>query len=104
WFWGFRKTGPYVRARLGLAHLLWTSGRCDEAVRHLQEMLRLNPNDNQGVRLTLAGILLFLDMDDELARLLGRYADEESAAWAYTGALLAFRRQGDTIEARRTLK
>ena len=67
-------------------------------------MLRLNPNDNQGVRYTLAGWLLVLDRDDDLARLLRAVTDEGSAAWAYTKALLAFRRQGDTPEARKLLK
>src|SRR4051794_39718568 len=28
--------------------------------------------------------LLFLDRDDDLARLLGQFPDEGSAAWAYT--------------------
>jgi tetratricopeptide (TPR) repeat protein len=102
-FWGVLETRPYMRARLGLAHSLWTAGRRDEAVRHLQDMLRLNPNDNQGVRYTLAGFLLFLDRDDDLDRLLQQY-DEGSAAWAYTKALLAFRRHGDTPEACQLLK
>ncbi len=103
-FWGILETRPYMRARLGLAHCLWTAGRRDEAVQHLQDMLRLNPGDNQGVRYTLAGFLLFLDRDDDLARLLQQYPDEASAAWAYTKALLAFRQQGNTIEARQLLK
>jgi hypothetical protein len=67
-------------------------------------MLRLNPNDNQGVRHALAGFLLALDRDGDLARLLDHYPDEGSAAWAYTKALLAFRREGDTAEARRLLE
>src|SRR4051794_39764061 len=103
-FWGLLETRPYLRARLGLAHALWTAGRRDEAVQHLQDMLRLNPGDNQGVRYTLAGFLLFLDRDDDLARLLQQYPDAGSAAWAYTRALLAFRRDGDTLDARRLLK
>jgi tetratricopeptide (TPR) repeat protein len=103
-FWGLLETRPYMRARLGLAHSLWTAGRCDAAVRHLQDMLRLNPGDNQGVRYTLAGFLLFLDRDGDLAHLLQQYPEEGSAAWAYTRALLAFRQQGDTVEARRLLK
>src|SRR5262245_32913679 len=94
-FWGLLETRPYLRSRLGLAHSLWAAGRRDEAVRHLQDMLRLNPTDNQGVRYTLAGFLLFLDRDDDLARLLQEY-DEASAAWSYTKALLAFRHHGDT--------
>jgi tetratricopeptide (TPR) repeat protein len=103
-FWGILETRPYLRARLGLAHALWTAGRRDEAVQHLQDMLRLNPNDNQGVRYTLAGFLLFLDRDDDLARLFQQYPEETSTAWAYTQALLAFRHQGDTPDAQRLLK
>ncbi len=103
-FWGILETRPYMRARLGLAHSLWTAGRRDEAVRHLQEILRLNPGDNQGVRYTLAGFLLFLDRDDTLARLLQQYPEEGSAAWAYTKALLAFRQHGDTPESRQLLQ
>jgi hypothetical protein len=37
-------------------------------------------------------------------RLLQQYPDEGSAAWAYTKALLAFRRHGDTPEAHQLLK
>src|SRR5947209_17096120 len=54
-FWAVLATRPYMRARLGLAHALWTAGRREAAVRHLQDMLRLNPGDNQGIRYTLAG-------------------------------------------------
>lgn len=103
-FWGILETRPYMRARLQLALVLWTSGRRDEAVAHLKEMLRLNPNDNQGVRYTLAGLLLRLDRDDELAALLDQYPDDAMAEWAYDRALLAFRRHGDTPESRRLVK
>jgi tetratricopeptide (TPR) repeat protein len=103
-FWSLLETRPYMRARVGLAHSLWTAGRREEAVRHLQEMLRLNPNDNQGVRYTLAGFLLFLDRDDHLARLLQQYPDEGLATWAYSKALLTFRQEGDTAEARELLE
>ncbi len=104
YFWGLLETRPYMRAREGLAHALWAEGRRDEAVAHLQDMLRLNPNDNQGIRYTLAGFLLFLDRDEDLAKLLAQYPDEGSATWAYTRALLAFRQQGDTPETRNLLK
>ena len=102
-FWGLLETRPYMRAREGLASKLWTMGRRDEAIRHLQDMLRLNPGDNQGVRYTLAGWLLAEGRDEELARLLEEY-DEGSAFWAYTKALVAFRRHGDTPETRKLLK
>ena len=101
-FWSVLDTRPYMRARLGLAHLLWSGGRREEAVQHLQDMLRLNPGDNQGVRYTLASFLLFLDRDNDLIRLLQKY-DEPSATWEYTKALLVFRQHGNTPEARKLL-
>ncbi len=101
-FWGLLDTRPYMRARDGLAHSLWSLGRREEAVEHLQEMLRLNPNDNQGVRYILAEWLIDLNRDEELARLLATFK-ETTTAWAYTSALFAFRQQGDSPEARARL-
>jgi tetratricopeptide (TPR) repeat protein len=103
-FWGALETRPYMRAREGLARCLWDAGRCDEAVAHYQEMLRLNPNDNQGIRYLLASSLLTLDRDDELAELLQQYEDDASAEWAYAEALLAFRKEGDSARSGRLLK
>ena len=102
-FWGILGTRPYMRARLGLAIALWNMGEREEAVPHLRDMLKLNPEDNQGVRYTLAGFLLGLDRDDELAALLDQFPGEHSATWAYTKALLAFRKDCLSPEARRLL-
>ena len=57
-FWLDQRTRPYMRARLGLAQCLWESGQRAQAVEHYAEMLRLNPNDNQGVRYLLLGGLV----------------------------------------------
>jgi tetratricopeptide (TPR) repeat protein len=102
-FWLFLETRPYMRAREALAHTLWTLGRREEAAAHLEDLLRLNPNDNQGVRHTLAAWLLALDRDADLAALLDRY-EEDSAAWAYNRVLLDFRQSGDTPQLRHRLK
>jgi tetratricopeptide (TPR) repeat protein len=56
-FWGFLPTRPYMRAREGLANCLWEAGRREEAAEHCREMLRLNLNDNQGIRYRLAAML-----------------------------------------------
>jgi tetratricopeptide (TPR) repeat protein len=102
-FWGMVETRPYMRARLGLAQCLWALGRKDEAVGHFRELLRLNPNDNQGVRYLLASALLDMGKIDDLEELLGQY-DEPTADWLFTKALVAFIRQGDSTEARTFLK
>jgi tetratricopeptide (TPR) repeat protein len=92
-----------MRAREGLANCLWAAGRRDEAARHCREMLRLNPNDNQGIRYRLASMLLDLEQHDELMELLRRYENDSSADWTYTSALVAFRQEGDSEHARQLL-
>jgi tetratricopeptide (TPR) repeat protein len=57
-FWGFLETRPYMRARAGLAATLNALGEVDAAISHYRDMLRLNPNDNQGIRYELASCLM----------------------------------------------
>ena len=102
-FWGILETRPYMRAREGLAQCLWEDGHREEAAGHYREMLRLNPNDNQGVRYSLATLLLDLEHDDDLRELLAEHEDDSSAEWAYTKALVAFRGGGETAQANRLL-
>ena len=57
-FWGVVTTRPYMRALEYLTHLLMSMERYDEAGAVMEEMIDLNPNDNQGVRDTLLGLYL----------------------------------------------
>jgi tetratricopeptide (TPR) repeat protein len=102
-FWGVLETRPYMRALKGLALVLWSNGQHAEGVDHLKTMLRLNPNDNQGVRDILTSWFLLCDRNQELGELLEQYR-EETASWMFSKALLAFRQQGDTAETRECLK
>jgi tetratricopeptide (TPR) repeat protein len=97
-FWGILETRPYMRARFDLAHLLYHEGKRDEAIAHMQELLRLNPGDNQGVRHELACCLLEEGDMEALGKLLDEYPDEYSAVWLYTRALMKFRQEGRTPE------
>lgn len=101
--WGLLETRPYMRARAALAETLWALGRRAEAVAHQRELLRLNPNDNQGIRYRQAEYLLSLELYDELDELFATYEDDAAAAFTYTKALAAFRRQGDSPETRQLL-
>jgi ABC-type branched-subunit amino acid transport system ATPase component len=104
-FWGLIETRPYMRARAGLATCLWHLGERTEAVGHFRDLLRLNPNDNQGIRFTLVSCLMALGRDAEAQTLLDHpeYLDDGSASWAYARALLAFRREGAGPQARQLL-
>ncbi len=93
-FWGILDSRPYMRARAGLAAALYHLGEKRRSAEHYRELLRLNPNDNQGIRYVLLGCLLELGSDDEAARLLSRYKDDVAATWVYGRALLSFRSEG----------
>lgn len=99
-FWSVLETRPYMRARWALAECSWRLGERAQAVEHAHELLRLNPNDNQGVRHTLLAWLVELDRDRDAAALLAEYDEDIYAGWLYTRALLAFRSAGATKSAR----
>lgn len=90
-FWGVLETRPFMRALHWLGLTLTELGRHQEAIDAYQEMLKLNPNDNQGVRYLLADSLLARDDIKSLKRLIKKYKEDGSAHWLYTQALLAFR-------------
>jgi tetratricopeptide (TPR) repeat protein len=102
-FWGFLETRPYMRARHGLALSLWAAGLRDEAVTHYEDMLRLNPGDNQGIRYLLLDCLLTLGRDLQAEQLLERYENDGAAGWAWSKALLSFRRTGDSAPSQEAL-
>jgi tetratricopeptide (TPR) repeat protein len=103
-FWGLVHTRPYMRARLGLAQTLEDLDRRDEAIEHYRELIRLNPDDNQGVRYALVSALLRAGRDAETAALLEQFGDEPTPFWHYGRALVVFRREGDSRAARECLR
>jgi tetratricopeptide (TPR) repeat protein len=103
-FWGHLDTRPYMRVRLALAETLRALGRHEEALAHYRELLRLNPNDNQGVRYLLLPALLERGQDQEAGALLRSYDGDIQAIWPYSRALWLFRQEGDAAAARSALQ
>jgi tetratricopeptide (TPR) repeat protein len=103
-FWGLLETRPYMRALAGKANCLWRLERQDEAIKAYQELLRLNPQDNQGIRYVLVDLFLGLKREDEVEKLLASYNDDWSTVWLYTRALLTYRSAGASTKANRKLK
>jgi tetratricopeptide (TPR) repeat protein len=104
YFWSLLETRPYMRALEGKARCLWEMKQKEEALSDYQEMLHLNPNDNQGIRYVLVELFLQLNRDAELEKLVKKYKDDWSVAWLYTQALLAFRKSGPSASANRKLQ
>ena len=69
-FRGILETRPYMRALHELAGDLWRGGEHDQSLVHYNDMLRLNPNDNQGVRYELLDHLLELGREAEAKMLI----------------------------------
>lgn len=103
YFWGILETRPYMRARVGFANSLRESGNLEEAVEHYKDILRLNPEDNQGIRDILMPCLIVLNRDKEAKALHRRYKDDSLACWAYSKALLDFRSSGGSSTANNSL-
>lgn len=92
-FWGAVETRPLMRAYAGLAELSWALGDRARAIATYHHMLRLNPNDNQGMRYMLAICLLeerTPEAQSTLQDLLDRFPDDAAANWAYNRALLFY--------------
>ena len=79
-FWGITETRPFMRATHGLADALHDAGQTREAIAQYQELLRLNPNDNQGVRDQLTPLLLVSNREVEAVELLDRYREPTAVA------------------------
>jgi len=103
-FWGLLETRPYMRALEGAASCLWQMGHKEEALQIYQRMLRLNPGDNQGIRYFLVDLLLTLNRERDLEKLLKKFKGDWTAVWLYTTALLAFRKGGSSENADKHLR
>ncbi len=97
-FWLILETRPYMRALRGYADCLWEAGLREKAIEIYWELLRLNPNDNQGNRYVLSSCLLESGRDEEMRRLMARYGDEKTCFIAYDKALWTFRVTGGVKE------
>lgn len=104
-FWGRVETRPFMRAKERLALELRDNDDHNEAIEHLEELLALNPNDNQGNRYALLGLYLADNRREHATGLLAEY-DEPSAVWAWSRLLLLVLENDtdDCAQAEETLK
>lgn len=103
-FWYIVSTRPFMRAMEGLAFLKWGLGNLDEVEKILEEILELNPDDNQGMRYFLFILYMQKNKIDDAEKLINAYADEESATWEYNKALLLYTRSGITMQSKRAIR
>jgi tetratricopeptide (TPR) repeat protein len=62
--WGYLSNRAYLRAIQYMGEFYWDNNENEKAIKIFKLLLRLNPNDNQGVRYELAGLYAGLKGDD----------------------------------------
>ncbi|MDY7011934.1 MAG: tetratricopeptide repeat protein [Planctomycetota bacterium] len=103
-FWGLIETRPFMRAMGALAEALADNEyHLDEAISVHEEMLELNPGDNQGIRYGLLGCYLAKKQYWKAQTLLDQYPDEICAFFLWGRVLLDYATQGEE-KAAKTLR
>ncbi|RYI28099.1 tetratricopeptide repeat protein [Bacillus infantis] len=102
-FWGLIETRPFMRAKANYAQALHALGNLPEAIGHYEELLELNPNDNQGVRFVMFQAYCESRQYKKARKLLEAYP-EEMAAGLFNQVLLELLEKGFTSKAAALLK
>lgn len=102
-FWGMLETRPYMRAKAGLADCLCAKNEIDKAIEIYEEMLELNPGDNQGIRYLLSTLLLSKNDLTSFQKFIENSEEEDCAVWNYNNALYQFKKSGQTVKSNKEL-
>jgi tetratricopeptide (TPR) repeat protein len=102
-FWGMMESRPYMRAMAGLADCLVAKDETDKAIEIYEELLALNPRDNQGIRYSLSSLLLGKTDLSKFQHFIKTWEKENCAVWNYNAALYQFKKTGITTLSEREL-
>lgn len=103
-FWMMVETRPFMRAKAELANIQHAMGDIQSAMGNYEEMLELNPSDNQGIRYLLLSIYLEAEQYESAQALLKRYDNENVAQFNFNEVLLRFLSDGLTSDTKSLLK
>lgn len=103
-FWGLVETRTFMRCMQSYSTCLYVNGKIEEGVAILEEMIELNPNDNQGVRDMLFLYLLELGDLKKFQKYKKMYKDDFGAFNSFNLALYLFLSEGDSEKANKQLK
>lgn len=90
-FWGVLETRPYMRVRNEYVSLLKELGMLRQAAREAEDMIRLNTQDNLGLRFTLMHIYAALEEAGLAEELLSKYAENEEGQMLLPLTLLYYK-------------
>jgi tetratricopeptide (TPR) repeat protein len=105
--WGWLENRPFLRCLHGLALVRYEEGKIEEALMLFQELLSLNPNDNQGVRALALEALFRLGKFEDALRITEQYRHDIMPDTMYGKALAHFKlghRKEATLALRKATK
>lgn len=102
-FWGILETRPYMRLYMEYMQVLAKDGRLNQAATACREMLKLNTNDNLGIRYELMHIYALLEDEKSAKKLFKKYREETSVQFLMPFSLLYYK-IGDETQAEKILK
>ena len=76
-FYGIFETRPYIRGLTMKTQFLLDEGKLRQAESVCKEILRLNENDNLGVRYLLMAIYATLEEEEEMLKIYKKYPEED---------------------------
>jgi len=104
YFWGLAETRPYMRAKADYGYVLYKLDLVEEAINEFEEMLELNPNDNQGIRDTLLLIYIEQEYFKKAQDLMQKYAEDDMAVFGFSRTLVSYLTKGMTNKTKTLLK
>ena len=102
-FYGIYETRPFIKGLSYKADMLVDNKKIDEAVRTLEEIIRLNDNDNTGARTKLLSLYAYLKDEEKLLNLYNKYKKDKSLGM-YLPPFYYYLFKGDEQNAKKYLK
>lgn len=103
-FWGLPETRPYMRAKAMYAKLMYDDRNDEMALKHCDELIRLNPIDNQGIRYFLLTLYIEGKKYSEAKALLESFDRDQTANFLFNKALLYYLTEGLTLRTKQFIK
>lgn len=95
-FWLIHETRPFMRCLRAYADCLSDLGRFHDSIEVFEEMIKLNPNDNQGVRDQLLIYSIKINDFNKFRKYDKMYKDDQGASMSFNRALFAFKTEGSS--------
>lgn len=102
-FWGFHETRPYMRLRNIYIEMLIVCSMFKKAVEECEDLIRLNENDNLGIRYTLMHLYAYFEDEKSALELYKKYEKEQSSMFILPLSMLYYK-LGDLKTSARYLK